>query len=153
MIMRLIAELGPWSWMVLGLVLLGAEILVPGFFLIWIGIAAIIVGAISLLLWPLAYWTWQVQVLVFLSFALAAAFSGRRLMQNRQGSDQPLLNRRAAQLIGRSSTLEEPIVNGVGRVRIDDTTWRVRGPDLPAGARVHVTRAEGNELTVAELPR
>src|SRR5690606_26792847 len=102
-------------------------------FLIWIGIAALAVGLLSLLLWNAAFWTWQVQVLIFLGLAMAAAIAGRALMRNRDGSDQPLLNRRSEQLIGRTATLEQPIVNGQGRVRIDDTTWRVTGPDLAAG--------------------
>jgi membrane protein implicated in regulation of membrane protease activity len=148
MIMNLIAELGPWSWMALGLILLGAEILVPGFFLIWIGIAAIGVGALSLALWDFAYWTWQVQVLFFLALALAAAFVGRSLMGGKAISDQPLLNRRSDQLVGMTATLQEAIVNGRGRIRINDTTWRVTGPDLEAGTRVRVARAEGAELVV-----
>lgn len=148
MIMNLVTELGPWSWMVLGLILLGAEILVPGIFLIWIGIAALAVGALSLALWPFAFWTWQVQVIVFLVLALASALAGRAFMRGRDVSDEPLLNRRAAQLVGRTATLGEPIVNGRGRIRIDDTTWRVSGPDLGVGATVRVIRADGGELVV-----
>jgi membrane protein implicated in regulation of membrane protease activity len=148
MIVRIIAELGPWSWMVAGLVLLGAEILVPGFFLIWIGIAALAVGALSLALWDAAFWTWQVQVLAFLVLALASALAGRALMRGGDVSDQPLLNRRAEQLVGRTASLEEAIVNGHGRVRMDDTTWRVTGPDLAPGTRVRIVRVEKGSLVV-----
>lgn len=148
MLMRYIMELGPWSWIVLGLILLGAEILVPGNILIWIGLAALAVGALSLALWSAAFWTWQVQMLIFALLAVAAAIFGRSLFRRRATSDQPLLNMRARQLVGRTATLTEPIVNGRGRVRIDDTTWRVSGPDLAAGRRVRVVRAEANTLIV-----
>lgn len=146
---QLIAELGPWNWMVLGLVLLGAEILVPGVFLIWIGVAAIIVGALSLALWDTAIWGWQAQVLVFLALSLIAAFGGRALMKrSKPSSDAPLLNQRGEQLIGRTATLDEAIVNGHGRVKIGDTTWIVSGPDLAAGTQVRVTGAARTKLTV-----
>lgn len=148
MIEQLFSELGPWNWMVLGLILLGAEVLVPGFFLIWIGIAAVVVGALSLALWDAAIWTWQAQVLVFLALALVSAFAGRALTRRGEVSDEPLLNKRSAQMIGKTATLEEAIVNGQGRVKIGDTTWSVSGPDLEAGTRVKVTGAADMKLTV-----
>lgn len=148
MIDSIVTELGPWNWMVLGLLLLGAEVLIPGFFLIWIGIAAVIVGALSLALWESGFWTWQVQVLVFLGVAIVAVFAGRAIMQRSDASDEPLLNRRSAQLIGRTATLQEAIVNGQGRVKLGDTTWSVSGPDLEAGAKVRITGAEDMKLTV-----
>ena len=64
MIERIILELGPWSWWVLGLVLLAAEVVAPGVFLVWIGIAAILTGVVSLLLWETGFWVWQVQFVV-----------------------------------------------------------------------------------------
>ncbi len=148
MIEQIVTELGPWNWMVLGLLLLGAEVLVPGFFLIWIGIAAVIVGAISLALWDAALWTWQVQVLVFLAISLVSAFAGRAMMKRNDVSDEPLLNRRSAQLIGKTATLQDAIVNGQGRVKIGDTTWSVAGPDMEAGTQVKVTGAADMKLTV-----
>jgi membrane protein implicated in regulation of membrane protease activity len=139
MIATLLNQLGAWSWMVLGLVLLGIEILVPGVFMLWIGIAAIITGVISLLLWEMPFWTWQVQLLVFGVFVIVAIVAGRRIMSSgARQTDEPLLNRRGEQLIGRSATLTEPVVNGQGRMRLDDTTWRISGPDLPSGSRVKV---------------
>lgn len=148
MLEELFAELGAWNWVVLGLLLLGAEILAPGFFLIWIGIAAVIVGAVSLALWDASFWTWQAQVLVFLALALISAFAGRALMKRGDVSDEPLLNRRGAQMIGEMTTLREAIVNGRGRVKIGDTTWSVSGPDLDAGTKVRVTGAADMKLTV-----
>ncbi|MCV0393841.1 MAG: NfeD family protein [Rhizobiaceae bacterium] len=149
MLASIFGELGPWNWMVLGFVLLAAEIMVPGVFLLWIGIAAILTGALSLQLWGWDFWVWQAQVLVFLALSLASAYVGHRIMRARHDeSDQPLLNRRGEQLIGRTATLSEPIVEGYGRVRLGDTLWRVKGPDLPAGARVRVVSAVGGELAV-----
>jgi membrane protein implicated in regulation of membrane protease activity len=147
MLQRLFAELGPWNWMVLGFVLLILEIIVPGVFLLWIGIAALIVGALSLMLWDAAIWTWELQVVVFLALALACAFAGKKIMSRRgDETDQPLLNRRGDQLVGRTATLTEPITNGRGRVKIGDTMWRVSGPDLPVGTTVRVKAATDLDL-------
>ena len=148
MIERIVEELGPWSWMVLGLVLLAAEILMPGVFLIWIGIAAIIVGCISLFFWSDPFWVWQLQIMVFAVLAMAAAVIGRRVMKRSGESDEPLLNKRGESLVGRTATLSEPIAEGRGRIRIDDTTWVVSGPDLPVGTQVKVVESTGRELRV-----
>ncbi len=147
MIGQLMAELGPWNWMVLGIILLGLEIVLPGVFMLWIGIAALIVGAVSLLPWQAAFWGRQIQVLVFLVLSLLSAYAGKKLMGARtQASDQPLLNRRSEQMIGRTATLAEPIRNGHGRIQLGDTFWRVSGPDLPAGTRVRVVTATESDL-------
>lgn len=149
MIHRIVAELGPWAWWVLGIVLLILEVLLPGVFLIWIGIAAIITGALSLLLWEQAFWSWHAQWLVFAVLSLIAALIGRRIVSTRnQVSDQPHLNQRGQSLVGRTATLEQPITEGRGRIRLDDTMWSVQGPDLPVGARVRVTASNGRDLTV-----
>lgn len=144
------AELGPWMWMVLGAVLLILEIVAPGVFLLWLGVAAILTGTLSLQLWDTSFWTWQVQVLVFLALSVASILIGRRLFaaNGKDDTDQPLLNQRDKQLVGRTTTLEEPIIDGHGRVRLGDTLWRVSGPDLPAGTRVRVSGTRDGELTV-----
>jgi membrane protein implicated in regulation of membrane protease activity len=152
MLETIFAELGPWNWMVLGFALLAMEILVPGVFLLWIGVAALIIGAISLLIWDASFWIWQVQVIAFLALALVSAYLGNRLMGGTNAeSDQPLLNLRGEQLIGRTATLTEPIREGRGRIQLGDTLWRVSGPDLPPGARVRVTSATDSELTVEAI--
>ncbi|WP_275785046.1 NfeD family protein [Pararhizobium gei] len=149
MIERIIFELGPWSWWVLGLVLLAAEVVAPGVFLVWIGIAAIVTGAVSLLLWDAAFWVWQAQIVVFAILSVLAVLAGRRILaQGGDTSDEPLLNQRGARLIGRTAVLEEPIAEGRGRIRLDDTTWSVSGPDLPTGSRVRVTGSASGQLSV-----
>ena len=148
MIYSLVTELGPWSWWIVGLVFLGLEILVPGVFLLWVGLAAIVVGALSFLFWGADAWSWQIQLLVFAVLAIASALIGRRISGANSESDQPMLNRRVEGLVGRTATLEEPIANGKGRIRLDDTTWIVQGPDMPAGAQVRITAAQAGGLTV-----
>ena len=152
MIERIVMELGPWNWMALGLVLLGLEIVVPGIFLLWIGIAAIIVGALTLMIGDAAAWTWELQAVLFLILSLASAYIGKKVMARGDGvSDEPFLNQRAEQLVGRTATLAEPIADGRGRIKLGDTQWRVSGPDLPAGAKVKVVSADGSELGVERL--
>lgn len=147
MLRQLFTELGAWNWMVLGFFLLVLELLSPGVFFLWIGIAALITGAVSLAIWDASAWIWQVQVIVFLVLSLISAYVGRQIMASRgDHSDQPLLNRRAQQLVGRVATLAEPIDNGRGRLQLDDTVWRISGPNLPAGARVRVSRVAASEL-------
>lgn len=148
MLQALALNLGPWSWWIFGIVLLAAELLVPGVFLIWIGIAAIIVGALSLLLWDASFWSWQLQFVLFAALAAVLALVGRRFYSNHRETDQPLLNRRGESLIGRTATLREPIREGRGRVHLDDTWWTVSGPDLPAGTQVRITSADGRDLRV-----
>ena len=149
MLASIFSELGPWNWMVLGFALLAMEIIVPGVFLLWVGIAAILTGALSLQLWGWESWTWHVQVLVFLALALVSAVAGKKIMGGAEPeSDEPLLNRRGEQLVGRTAILAEPIAEGVGRIHLGDTVWRVNGPDLPVGARVRVVAARGGDLVV-----
>ena len=134
-----------WHWWVLGLVLLVAEMLLPtGFVLLWIGASAIIVGALSWLL-PLA---WQLELVLFAVLSLASFLVWKKFRPEVQESDQPMLNRRGQSYIGRNFTLKDPIVNGVGKLRVDDSQWRITGPDVPAGTQVKVTRADGATLHV-----
>ena len=158
MLASFVKELGPWSWMVFGFVLLTLEIMVPGVFLLWIGIAAIIVGAMSLVFWDAAIWssplwTWQVQTVTFLVLSVISVLAGRYIMAKRGNhSEQPVLNRRSDQRIGRIATLTEPIRDGRGRVQLGDTTWRVAGPDLPAGTAVRVVQASETDLDLIVEP-
>lgn len=148
MLAKIVGELGPWSWWVAGLVLLAAEMIMPGFFLVWIGLAALVVGVLSLIFWDAAFWIWELQAILFALLAVAATFIGRRLTLRNDTTDEPFLNQRGASLIGRTATLREPIREGRGRIRLDDTMWQVMGPDLPAGTQVKVVSSNGRDLTV-----
>lgn len=149
MILDLVANLGAWAWWVLGFVLLILEIIVPGVFLFWIGLAAIATGLISLLLWGMTIWPWQVQMVVFAALSILSILIGRSwVARSSNESDQPFLNRRSEGLVGRIATVTEAIENGRGRIKIDDTTWSVNGPDMPVGSKVRITAGDGRELTV-----
>jgi membrane protein implicated in regulation of membrane protease activity len=93
---------------------------------------------------------WQMQVLLFAIFAAAAVPIWQSLARRGNGETaSPFLNRRTDALVGRVFTLEKPIQDGAGTVRIDDTIWRVTGPDAPAGSRIRIVKADGAMLTVA----
>jgi membrane protein implicated in regulation of membrane protease activity len=138
-------SLGVWSWFILAGILFGLEILLPGTFLLWLGFAAVAVGLISLGV----AWAWQLQLIAFAVLSLVAIAAWRWLgTRTDPEGDRPFLNRRAEAFVGRVFTLEKPIVDGSGTLRIDDTVWRVTGPDTAAGSRVRVTAAEGTSLVV-----
>lgn len=143
--MGLFTEFGPWSWFIAGGVLLLAELALPGVFLLWFGLAAMATGALAYLV----AMPWQAEILAFAIFAVVAVLVGRRVMRAEEGtSDRPFLNLRAEGYVGRVFVLEEPIQAEVGRVRINDTVWRVEGPDTPAGTTVKVVAVDGATLKV-----
>ena len=144
---EMFVTLGTWNWLVFGLLLMGLELMLPGVFLFWVGLAALLVGLLSVAIAP----PWQLQLLMFAVFAAAAVPVWRRVARSNSGvsNSNPFLNKRSEAMIGRVFTLEKPIVDGAGTVRIDDTIWRVAGPDTPAGSRVKIVHADGASLTVA----
>lgn len=140
---------GPWSWIVAGLVLLALELVVPGGFLVWMGIAGILTGLLTLFQ-PLP---WAVQFLIFGILSLVSILVWLRVTRNRRtGTDRPLLNRRTDHFIGQEAVLDQPISGGFGRLALGDTTWRIAGPDLPAGRRIRIVGAEGAVLRVEPVP-
>jgi inner membrane protein len=133
-------------WAVVALLLFAAEALAPGAFMLWLGFAAVAVFAMVLLIPDIPVLA-QVAAFVVLSFASIQVY--RTWFRGRErGSDQPNLNRRAETLVGRVVPLEQPIVNGRGRVQIADAYWEVTGPDLPAGSAVRITASRGMSLQV-----
>ena len=149
MVMAIVAELGSWLWWIIGLALLILEIILPGVFMLWFGIAAIIVGTISLAVGESALWPWQAQLIAFAVLSLVSAIIGRKYFYSTHpDTDQPHLNERGAQMIGKISTLTDPLENGRGRVKLGDTIWRVVGPDLPAGSQIKVVSIEAGTLRV-----
>jgi membrane protein implicated in regulation of membrane protease activity len=144
---EMFATLGTWNWLIFGVVLMALELAAPGVFLFWFGLAALLVGLLSFAM----DLSWQLQILMFAIFATAAVPLWRRLARGNSATSQsnPFLNKRADALVGRVFTLEKPIIDGSGTVRIDDTIWRVAGPDAPAGSRVRIVQADGASLTVS----
>jgi membrane protein implicated in regulation of membrane protease activity len=144
----LLAQVDYWHWLILGGVLLLVEVAAAGFFFLWLAIAAVITGLV-LLLFPGLDWQYQLMLFSGLSVISIAAFR-RYQRSNPVTTDQPTLNRRGEQYIGRSFTLEQPIINNIGVIRVDDSTWRISGADLPAGATIKVVAADGVLLKVEE---
>lgn len=134
------------AWGALTLLLFAAESLAPGAFMLWMGFAAAAVF-LAVLVFPDISLLLQVGAFVVLSFVSIQVY--RTWFRNRgRTSDQPLLNRRAEQLIGRMVTLDQPIQGGRGRAKVDDAFWVVGGPDLPAGSTVRIVGVDGMTLLV-----
>jgi len=136
-----------YGWWILALLLIVAELASPGYFMLWIGIAAAAVGA---LLWLMPGLSFLAQTLAFVVLALVSCWCYWRFVRPlAEGpSDQPLLNRRAEQFVGKRYVLDSAIVNGRGKVRVGDAPWLAEGPDLPAGTAVEVIGVEGTTLKV-----
>jgi membrane protein implicated in regulation of membrane protease activity len=135
-----------WHWWILAGLLLILELTAPAFFFLWLGIAAAAVGLILLVFPSIGV---ETQLVLFAIASIVAVIAWRKYRESRPiTTDQPNLNRRGHQYIGRKFSLTESIDNGVGKVTVDDSTWRVKGPDLPAGTHIKVTGVEGTVFTV-----
>lgn len=135
-----------WHWWILAVVLIVLELFAPGAFFMWVGISAAIVGT---LLWLLPGMSWEFQFVLFSVFSVVSVIGWRMYLKKHPiDTDRPVLNRRGHQYVGRVFTLDEPIVNNQGKIRVDDTTWKIRGADLPAGAKIQVTDVDGVILLV-----
>ena len=141
-----LSRIAPWHWWVLGALLLILEVVAPGVFFVWLALAALVLGLLTLLL-PLGV---GVQLVLYATLCVASIFLGRRLLARLPHSaEADTLNQGGQRLIGRSVVLTEAIVNGQGRARVGDGTWSVHGPDVPAGTPVVIVSAEGTTLGVA----
>ncbi len=134
-----------WHWWVLAVALLILEIFSPAAFFIWIGFAAGIMGLLLLI----SDFTWQMQFFMFAVLSVASVVAGRTwFRRNPIESDEPNLNRRGHALIGRVFEVEQAIEDGVGRIRVGDSTWKVTGPDAGAGEKVKVVGVDSTVLRV-----
>ncbi|WP_447750738.1 NfeD family protein [Sphingopyxis fribergensis] len=134
-----------WAWLSLGVLLAAAEIVAPGFFLIWLGAAAIATGAIAWVV-PL---TVPVQLGIFAILSFVALYGARRwLKSNPITTTDPHLNQRGGRLIGEVLTVTKAIEDGRGRAKVGDGEWPVRGPDVAEGSKVRVVSADGGVLVV-----
>jgi len=130
-----------WHWWILAGVLLIIELTAPVYFFLWLGIAAALVGLLVLVMPSMPI---EMQLVLFAVLSVVATVAWRKYREAHPPvSDQPNLNRRGRQYVGRTFTLQHPIVNGVGKVVVDDSTWKVKGPDIPAGHRVRVADVDG----------
>lgn len=134
-----------WFWLSLGLVLGVAEMVAPGFFLMWLGLAALIVGGLDYFL-PI---TVAYQVAMFATLSVLTVFAGKKFLHdNPIETEDAMLNDRGARLTGEIVTVVEAITNGHGRVKVGDSVWSARGVDAAIGSRVRVTGADGAVLLV-----
>jgi membrane protein implicated in regulation of membrane protease activity len=135
-----------WHWLAFAGLLLILEIFAPGAFMLWIGIAAITSAIVAFLLPGLS---WQIQLILFAIFCLGSVLAWRHFSPlKNQVTDQPVLNQRNEQYVGRIFTLSDSIENGVGKIIVDDTQWKVYGPDLPRESTVRVVGTKGTILIV-----
>lgn len=132
-----------WHWLLAGLGLLILEMFTPsGFVLLWMGLSAVLVGLLATFL------PWQAELVLFSVLSIVLVLAFKRLRPAPGPTDAPTLNRRGESYVGRVFTLNDPIVNGIGKLHVDDSQWRIAGPELPAGSQVRVTQAEGATLRV-----
>ena len=135
-----------WDWLGFGTLLLIIEVLGTGGYFLWLGLSAALIGVLT---WLFPGLDWRGQ---FLLFAVISVISGvlwwRQQKNNPTPSEQPGLNQRGSELLGRTFNLHEAIVEGRGKIKAGDTLWLVTGPDLPSGQAVKVTAINGVILTV-----
>jgi inner membrane protein len=138
-----------WHWLVVAAVFGVIEIAVPAMVCIWFAAAALGTAGVA---WVAPGLAWEHQALTFAALAVASVAIGRMAFARiRARSSETLLNRRAETYVGRTFTLDRPIVDGRGRLKVDDTVWLVAGPDLPTGTRVQVTGVDNTLLRVVQL--
>lgn len=150
MIVQILSELGPWSWFIIGLLLLVGEVVLPGVFLIWFGLSALVIGTLTLATFTdVAWWPWQAQVVAFGVLSLVMVMIGNKLFpSNSQDDEASKINDPLGKFVGHEATLIDPISNGVGRIKLGDTTWRVTGDDLPSGSKVRVIGSKDGALLI-----
>ncbi|MBS1168267.1 MAG: ybbJ [Proteobacteria bacterium] len=144
----LIVYLGPWSWLLLALLLAGIEVVVPGTFFIWFGAAALVVGLMALTI----AMSWQVESVLFVLLSAAAVLVGRRFYGRASKEGDGFANDRLGRQVGRLAVVDRAIEGGSGHIRLDDTIWRADGPDLPTGARVRIVGHRDGRFLVEPEP-
>ncbi len=139
-----------YGWWLLALLLIAMEMIAPGYFMLWIGIAA---GAMGLVTLAAPNLSPVVQAVLFAALSIAACLAYWKFIRPfaEQRDDQPLLNRRGQKLVGERFVLIEAIVNGRGKVKVGDGQWLAEGPDLPVGSEVEVVAVDGTTLRVKSL--
>jgi inner membrane protein len=141
-----VAGIGGWTWIIVGLACMLVELFAPGLFFIWLGLAALATGA-AVFAFGLG---WTSAALLFAALAVVSVIAGRAVTRRPAAEPDPSgqLNRMGRELVGKVLPLDSRIENGVGRVRIGDTVWRVSGEDMVAGASVRIVGIEGSTLKV-----
>ena len=146
---ELFASLGNWTWWIVAGILFVLELLAPGGFFMWLGLAAICVGCLVLVV----ELPWQGEIAAFAVLSVISLVISRYYFAGRQfASDRPHLNNRMMTYVGQRHVLDKPIVNGRGQLRLDDTLWEINGKDVEAGEWVRITGVEGSTFLVEPSP-
>jgi len=147
--MDILTELNSWHWGIIAVILIIMEVFMPGAFMIWLGIAAAVVSVVMLAFPDI---TWQTQFIIFAVLSVASIYAWRLYAKkNPPTSDQPTLNMRGEQYVNRVFTLDEPIVNGQGKIKVDDSTWKIEGNDCESGTKVQVIGVDGVVLKIEHV--
>lgn len=146
--MEWIEILTPWHWLTVAVVIIVVEMMMGTYFLLWVGFAA---AATALIQWAFGI-GWQVQMIVFFLLSLISIVAWHFYAKaNPEADPLPHLNKRGQQHIGRTFNLSHAIVNGYGKINVNDSTWKVQGEDLPKGAKVIVINIVGTTLIVEKV--
>ncbi|MEE9575340.1 MAG: NfeD family protein [Gammaproteobacteria bacterium] len=135
-----------WHWLILAVALIILEILMPGAYFLWMGVSAAAVGC-AMFIFPEMPWLTQILIFAALSVITVVIYKTHQ-KKNPTVTDEPALNRRGEQYIGRTLILTEAIVNGAGKTKVDDSTWNVTGADMEVGESVRVVAIEGSTFKV-----
>lgn len=146
---NLFAQITAWHWLAAAVLLVIVEMLLgTSFFMLWLGASA---AAIALIMWIYPSLLWEAQFLIFAAVsAISLLYWYWHLKKSKQATEPNNLNRRNEQYVGRTVTIDEPIVNGRGKIHIDDSFWRIEGPDMPAGTQIKIIGVDGVVLKVAK---
>lgn len=139
-------SIGHWHWWILAAVLIILEVFAPGAFFLWLGISAAAVGGVVYVSPAMG---WEYQLLIFSVLSVISIVAWRKYFRATPGdTDQPNLNRRGQQYVGRVFTLQEPIIDGIGKIHVDDSTWKIRGENCAVGTQVEITGVDGTILEI-----
>ncbi len=145
-VMNWMAENADWLWWSVGVVLLAGEMVLPGVYLLWIGVASLVTGVVA---WVVPEWGFEVHGMVFAAMATISVYLGNRYFYQKTGAiEDAEVNVRRKKLVGRTFEVVEPIKNGSGHVQVGDSRWLAQGPDLEKGALATVTSVDGTVLVV-----
>lgn len=147
--MELFTNLNYWQWWVIALIFIIIEMFAPGAFMLWLGIAAAVVGLVMAIFPGMG---WEIQFALFAVFSVISILGWKQMQLKRPvKTDQPNLNMRGHQYVDRTFTLDEPVVNGLGKIKVDDSTWKIEVEDCPAGTKVKVTGVDGVILKIEHI--
>ena len=146
--MSFLIGLSPWHWLSAAVLLLVVDMLIGSYYLLWVSFAAFLV---ALLQWVFGF-GWEAQMVVFTVTSVLSVIAWYVYDKKRDKTKpRPTLNKRGHQYIGRTFQLSDAIINGVGKIKVDDSSWKVKGEDAPINTPVKVIDIDGTVLIVEIL--